>query len=130
MSAAVYYKKKCLIECSSTFLLDLSEKMIKLAKGEGYADDENLIVFISDLNYSWVFGLDDELSDEEVKSYAKYAIQAIDQMFSEGYFILSPAGIQSRIEKNISLDLPLRDHLPALEYKENLKELLKELDNS
>lgn len=128
MSATVYYKNKCLITCSSSFLSDLSDKIIELGLNRGYALNESLLGYTSIMNYSWIFSLEDELSTNEVKLYAELAIEAIDMMFAEGYFILKPEAVKARIERNIPLNIPMRDHMPALEYKENLKEILKELN--
>lgn len=65
-----------------------------------------------------------------MKLFAEFGIQAINIMFEEGYFIPKSDTIQYRIEHNIPLDLPVRDHLQALQYKENLQQILQELSNS
>ena len=67
-------------------------------------------------------------SKAEIKIFAKFTIQAIDEFLRKGYSNPAPEDIRYAIEKNIPINISKNDEVRVLEYKENLKHLLKELE--
>jgi len=127
MSSVIIYKNKDLLKCGISLLSNLSDRMFDIALNAGHLDSEPLIIFISSMQTSWYYSLD-RFSTEGVKLFAKLAIQSINELIQEGYFDLSPEAIQDRLAKKISLDIPRGDKTQALEFKQRLEEIIKELE--
>lgn len=126
MSSDIMYKGRELWS-GGALLGNLSDKMFDIAIERGYKDSEPIIIFISSMQHSSYFFLDD-FSAAEIRLFKDLLVEAFNQLDKANYFYLTDIDIQNRMKKGIPFDEPRDDKRGMLKFIKSLEEIIAELE--